>query len=138
MKRRKSQAPEGTFWVADERYRPCFKIGGVESPCATVAFYKVLELMCPETPINELSDAARRSVTDIIPRLAEFYPRGMDAKLRVGTKQQQDLLNSLFYWVQAALDKAHANGVKKGRELLVQLARGEITFQQLDPGKPRG
>lgn len=72
------------------------------------------------------------NVTSIIPHIGDFYPRGLDAKIRVASTSQRDALSDLFNQTQKAIEAAYANGLRTGSDLLGQLAAGKITVDQLN------
>jgi hypothetical protein len=131
--RRKSQAPPDAFWIAEENYRPVLRDStGKTYLEASRLFYQVLELVFPAVDERSLSTVARRQIGDIVPDLNAFYPRGISATIRTATPEQRKAMNALYLAVAEALEAAHQSGIKRGKSLLVQLAKGTVTTQQFN------
>ena len=129
---RKRKFPDGAFWLAALGYRPWFADTKGYFSDATEAFYAALTASTGTLDTREYSCNAERNVRDFVPKIFEFYPRGHDATVRVGTEKQILEFNKLFCFVQAAIEAAYQHGLKDGQDLLGQLAAGTITVDQLN------
>lgn len=137
--RRKPKAPDNSFWVAQEHFRPRFVTSnGSTYLDATAAYYRVVELMSAQVDKRTLSANAERDVNPIVPDYGVFYPRGMDAAIRVATPEQQKALNHLFETFRQALEVAHQAGIERGKSLLVQLASGALTTNEFNASVIKG
>lgn len=134
MNRRKSTFPPNTFKIADKPYRPVFVDSGHHHyPDAAKAFYKVAEMMFPKINNREYSTkASYKLMRHLMPNIRVFYPCGTFATYHTGSDAQREAMNALFNAVQDAIETAHQAGIERGKSLLVMLAKGEITNQQLN------
>jgi len=137
--RRKPKAPENSFWVAQAHFRPRFISGdGTLYPKATAAYYRIIELMFPQVDKRTLSANAERDVSPIVPDYGTFYPRGLDAAIRIATPEQRQALNDLFKAIQEAIQLSHEAGIERGKSLLVQLAKGALTTNEFNDSVIKG
>jgi hypothetical protein len=115
----------------EESYRP--KIGDplvsfdYESDtylAVVTAYFELLNVAFPA--LNTTKKQSKYDGT-LIPKLKDFYPRGISSTHHCLTKEQQDAATKLYEQINLAIDKAFARGLAHGRNLLNQLARGEVT-----------
>ncbi len=140
-------------WLASPALRPRFVHGGRVDKRLTAAYYKlVLVVIGPQLFYEK--HGVRRGVgsgADIkyvkrvprgtfdagpdalgpLPNIGDFYPRGHDASAHTCTPAQHKLLSDLFVLTQRALEAAHREGTGNGTNLLVALAKGKITADEL-------
>lgn len=137
--RRKPKAPDNAFWVAQGHFRPRFvSSNGQRYPDTTAAFYRVLESVFPQVDKRTLSVNAERSVIPIVPDYGTFYPRGMDAAIRIATPEQRKAFNELFMAILDAIESSHKAGIERGKSLLVQLASGALTTNEFNNSVIKG
>jgi hypothetical protein len=91
----------------------------------------VVELLFPKLDDQEYSIQAERQVKIMIPHWGVFYPRGR-ATMHTGDPALRQAMNELFAKVQAAIEAAHLAGVERGKQLLIQLSKGELTMKQFN------
>lgn len=136
MGKRRTHPPADAVFIA-EQHAPQFRSGDLVHEKAADAFYAVAKLMCPLLGSGSEDDYVRFSCTHLpcIPEISVFYPR-YGAKLHQVSAAQRTALNNLFISVQEAIEAAHRQGLDQGRNLLVGLARGELTADQMQGLKP--
>ena len=125
--------PKGAFWLARPNCRPIIRNrAGTEYRKLCEAFYAVIEAVSTELDEDRYTLNARREQIPLLPWTREFYPRGNDASLRLATAEQWKVLNNLFFQMRRALDNAYLSGLGQGKGLIVGLAKGRITIDELN------
>lgn len=126
----KHKLPANSFYVAEDRHRPRLPFGDK----ATESYYRLLTLLCPKVEGDPLDYGfgygARRRELGIVPKIGDFYPRGTFATIHTGPMAHQRALGDLFNGMLIAIETAHKAGVEEGRNLLLGLARGDLTSDQ--------
>lgn len=141
--RRKSQVPPNSFWIAQAECRPAFgdemvvpynNIADIKPHVElSNAFYRLAELVFEKIDDREFSTKALRTLmTQNFPNFGQFYPTGIHATLHVGDPAKREALNALFVAIQKALRASHRSGIKRGKSLLIQLAKGAVTAKQFN------
>jgi hypothetical protein len=99
-------------------------------------FMALLRLMFPSVAVFEhkLPPAQRHDYFPNIPNIGEFYPRGILAPFVQMTPEQQEALNILYIEIGKAIREAYNNGLDHGRDLLMGLAKGEISTTDFNDG----
>lgn len=129
----RKKIPANAFWLAEPTHRPRFTDGEHVCLGPTEAFYRLVQAVSVELDKHEYSSASLRVVKPpLIPALDDFYPRGILASIRTAEPKVQRLLDNLFVSMQIALVQSHARGVERGKALLVQLAKGELTVREFN------
>lgn len=97
-------------------------------------YFKLLLAMFPPAYGRfDLATQAHRTATwRQVPKASCVYPIGFNYTIHLMDEKQRACANELFRQVCAALDKAYRRGLEHGRNLLGQLARGELTVGQFE------
>jgi len=130
--RRTSKPPKDAFYIAEKhfRIRP-LDSGGNQYPEVSKAFHKVLELAFPiACGKNDLTLTGTLAVKAICPRTT--FPHGHFATIHSGDPKQREAMDVLWSEICKAIESAHQSGIERGKSLLIQLARGDITTSQLN------
>lgn len=104
-----------------------FSAAGVELPELTEAFYRLVEVLCPE--LKNLDRADTWKVKERLPSIDTDYP-GIGT-VRTTSPEVRIALDQLFKSTAAALRLTAETAHTRGQNLLVSLARGEITAHEL-------
>ncbi len=142
-----TDSQENFFRMAEGNRRPQFTDGsmedgegGVPFAAATRAFYKLVEAVSIAVPKSELGSKWNgRGVGALVPETDGFYPTGTFPEVRSARPEVQAALSVLFNEVSAALRKSGEVGRKRGNNLLVELASGKLTVEQMNAkGRRKG
>lgn len=69
-----------------------------------------------------------------IPNVGNFYPIGIMAPYVQMTPEQQEAVNNLYLEIGRAIRDAYNEGMRNGQNLLVALAKGEVSLSDFDEG----
>lgn len=131
--RRKSKVPDNSFRIAEKGHRLVFvDQGGNRYHRASEAYHRILELLFPAIDEKEFSFHATVKLHTIVPSISEHYPCGIFATMHVAPKSHQEAATKLFLEIQEAIQTAYQAGAERGKDLLIQLAKGNITAKQLN------
>ena len=133
-KPRKHKLPPGVFVLPEEAHRPLFTDQSSNRYLElSELFYKMV--VAESTPIDEslYSHNAFRAVMNTeVPKLEWGYAVGFNKTYRVATDAKIKKFNELFLGIQAVVEAAYQNGLKRGQDLIGQLASGQLTIEQLN------
>jgi hypothetical protein len=90
------------------------------------AYFAALETFFPALDRTRKLSRYNESI-ETIPNLKDFYPCGVFHTYHALTPAQQEVATKLYVAIGDALDVAFQRGLDYGRNLLVQMAKGEIT-----------
>jgi hypothetical protein len=102
----------------------------VYAPIVT-AYFEMMEAFAPKvTP-----DKSERYSTGVIPH--GTHPIGTFPTYHQLTPEQQTKANAMFVAISATIKVAYTRGLNHGRDLLTQMARGEVSPQDFDSGSAK-
>lgn len=124
---------ENLFTLAETARRPKFHDdAGKEFPAATRAFYRLVEATTMlVNPKAKRSVRRKFRITGVVPDTGDFYPTGLCPEIRGARPEVRDGLNLLWREVAIALRKSGEFGRQRGNNLIVELAKGRVTADQL-------
>lgn len=102
------------------------------------AYTAFLRLLFPAIALfeHELPPDQRHAIPPHIPDIQEFYPIGTLAPYVQMTPEQQKAANILYLEIGSAIRSAYSEGMRNGQNLLLGLAKGEISLTDFDQGVP--
>ena len=68
----------------------------------------------------------------LIPDTKTFYPKGFNATSHLMTPEQQQAASDLYNAVGNAIETSYQRGLRYGRSLLAQLAKGEVRISDFE------
>lgn len=140
--KRKRKLPDGTFRIAGRNRKPQFADPKRVHAEASAAFYAALIASTQQLSkgkdvvgldmMRQYTSNALRNYR-VVPEGCDMSAgHGFDASYHVGTERQIAAFTKLFHAVQKAIEAAYQRGLDDGRQLLAQLAAGQITVDQLN------
>jgi hypothetical protein len=105
--------------------------------CGTV-YYSFLSAVFPKLDRDTFSYHKGVSDAPLIPEVGQFYPSGVFPDLLIMTPEQQEIVNRLFMLTCDAIRESYEHGLRDGRDLLSQLAKGDLTIGDFENARNSG
>jgi hypothetical protein len=146
QKKQRAAKLENLCYIAEEKRRPRFTDPAEKNEATfgedfkvyetlRLSYYAVLESFAPKVPrpskVSKYGDAKMVPFTE----RGDFYPSGFSPTWHQMTPEQQKKASLLYEVISEAISTAYERGLSNGRDLLGQLARGDVSVGEFEKRK---